>query len=288
MLSKKPRKTILLKIEYLCLKQFYFFSRRHRRYFFLFIGMYLTSIFRWKSSRLLRAGYCFIQLLDDILDGDRLIDDDPSAFADRILSEILAEQFGKSSEASMLIGFVLTEAQVRHDYMKIKEKFAALVIVLKDDYVRRINRRSDLACTLKQHHRLTFQLSMDITLAFLDSEVTSEDCPEIVESLVWCSVMRDLRDDLSVGIINIPKDVYTVSSKPLTSSDIDAILNERAVQKWIRAEFKLQSHNMAAIGAILPHLKDNIGKQAVKIFWKSIKSYVPKFEKQNIRVLSGS
>ncbi len=249
--------------------------------------MYLTSIFRWKSSRLLRAGYCFIQLVDDILDGDRSIDEDPGAFAGRILFEISAEQFGKSSEASILIGFVLTEAQERHDYATIKDRFAALVTVLKDDYDRRIRRRTDLASTLRQHHRLTFQLSMDITLAFLDSEVTSGDCPEIVDSLVWCSVMRDLRDDLSVGIINIPKDIYSVSSKPLSSEDIDTILNARAVQNWVRDEFALQAHNMAAIGEKLPHLKDNIGKLAVKIFWKSIKSYVPRFEKQNSRILSG-
>ena len=248
--------------------------------------MYINSLFRWQKMRLLRAGYCFIQLLDDILDGDRRIDKDPGAYADELVNEMTRESFSKSSDASMLIGFVLTEVRRRADYEGIKQKFIALVIILKDDYHRRIGRRSDESAKLAEHHWQTFQLSLDITLAFLGSKVTSTDCPEIINSLVWCSTMRDLRDDLAVGIINIPKDVHTVPSRALSQKEIEVILNEDSVQTWIREEFKVQAINMQAIGPMLPHLKDNIGRQTIKIFWKSIRSYVPKFEKQNRALLS--
>jgi len=276
----------LLKIELLCLKQFYYFSRRHRRYFLIFLGMYLSSLFCWKRTRLLRAGYCFIQLLDDILDGDRAIDVGPGVYAESILKEIVQETFSKSSDASTLIGFVFEGAKRRPDFPTIKHKFAALVSILIDDYIRRTRRRTDLAVHLAEHHRQTFKLSMDITLAFLDSRVNSADCPEIVDSLVWCSVMRDLRDDLKSGIINIPRDIYQVPSHQLSSEEIETILQEPNVQTWIRCEFASLASNMQAIEPKLHTLKDNIGKKAVKIFWKSIKSYVPKFERQNRALLS--
>ncbi len=276
----------MLKIEYLCLKQFYYFSRRHRRYFFIFLSMYIGSLFRWRKLRILRAGYCFIQLLDDILDGDRQIHLDPRVYANQIANEISHESFSKSSDASILCDFVVSAAKERLDYLSIKQKLLSLVTILANDCDRRINRRSDLASVLSQHHRQTFQLSMDITLAFLDSKVTSFDCPEIIESLAWCSVMRDLRDDLKVGIINIPMDVYEVPNTMLSDHEIEAIINNKAVQAWLRTEFDLQTAHMQAIGPKLPYMKDNIGRQIIKIFWKSIKSYVPKFEKQHRAILS--
>ncbi len=276
----------MLKIEYLCLKQFYYFSRRHRRYFIIFLSMYISSLFRWRKLRLLRAGYCFIQLLDDILDGDRHIHLDPRVFANEIADEIRHESFSKSTDASILCDFVISTAKARSDYLSIKQWLLSLVNVLVNDYDRRINRRSDLASVLSQHHKQTFQLSMDITLAFLDSKVRSFDCPEIIESLVWCSVMRDLRDDLTMGIINIPKDVFEVPNTLLSADEIGVIISSKAAQAWMRAEFDMQTANMKAIGPKLPYMKDNIGRQIIKIFWKSIKSYVPKYEKQHRAILS--
>jgi hypothetical protein len=249
--------------------------------------MYFSSLLRWRKSRLVRAGYCFIQLIDDVLDGDRSINEDPGTYADCIIGEMLEERFSKKTDASMLIGFVFNEAKQRPDFQAIKTNFIQLVSILKDDYLRRINHKTSSATELTEHHRKTFQLSMDITLAFLDSKVTSSDCPEIVDSLVWCSVMRDLKEDLAAGIINIPKEVFETPREKLTSNNIEAILKKEAVQTWIRKEFATQTTNMRAIEPKLPHLKDNIGRQAIKIFWKSIQSYVPKYEKQNKELLSG-
>jgi hypothetical protein len=248
--------------------------------------MYFSSLLRWRKSRLLRAGYCFIQLIDDILDGDRSINEDPGSYADKIVGEMMEERFSRTTDASMLIGFVFLEARQRHDFQAIKTNFIQLVSILKDDYIRRVTRKTSCATELTEHHRKTFRLSMDITLAFLDSKVTSSDCPEIVDSLVWCSVMRDLKEDLAAGIINIPREVFETPRERLTVKNIETILNEEAVQTWIRQEFTTQTTNMKAIEPRLPLLKDNIGRQAIKIFWKSIQSYVPKYEKQNKELLS--
>ena len=272
--------------EVICLKQFYFFCRRHRRYVLIFLGMYYGCLFRWKETRSIRTAYCFVQMVDDILDGDRQFDSDIGLFVDSIIEELKTEKFAHANDASTLAAHFYQAISPRADATIIKKKLVELVETLKIDYERRVNCRSLPRSTLEIQHRRTFELSLDITLALVDSKTRTENCPGIVNSLIWCSVMRDLREDLSAGIINIPQEVLSPPGRALTAADIDSILNHQAVRQWIRSEFLRGQENLETAKESIERLNEESGKRIITIFWKSIKAYVPRYERQNLNILS--
>ena len=100
--------------------------------------------------------------------------------------------------------------------------------------------------------------------------------------------MRDLREDLSAGIINIPQEVLSLPGRALTAADIDSILNHQAVRQWIRSEFLCGQENLQTAKESIERLDEKSGKRIITIFWKSIKAYVPKYERQNLKILSPS
>lgn len=271
--------------EVICLKQFCFFCRRHRRYVLIFLVMYSGCLFRWRKTRSIRTGYCFVQLVDDILDGDRHFDSDLGIFVESLIEELKTERFSHANDASTLAAFFYRAISARTDATIIKKKLIELVEILKFDYERRVNCRSLPRSTLEIQHRRTFELSLDITLALVDSKTRTEQCPGIVSSLAWCSVMRDLREDLSAGIINIPQEVLSLPGRALTAAKIDSILNHQAVRQWIRSEFLRGQENLETARESIERLNDKSGKRIMNLFWKSIKAYVPKYEKQNSKIL---
>jgi hypothetical protein len=87
--------------------------------------------------------------------------------------------------------------------------------------------------TLAEHHRKTFRLSLDLTLIAAGSNLRAEDAPELVEALSWCSPVRDLREDLAKGLINIPAEV--LAGVP-GIEETNALLASEPVRAWLRAE----------------------------------------------------
>src|SRR5262245_19264492 len=66
-----------LHVEMLCVREVTRFARRHRRYLLTGIAIWGYSLRRWRRTRLLRAGFCLTQHIDDVLDGDRRVVGDP-------------------------------------------------------------------------------------------------------------------------------------------------------------------------------------------------------------------
>src|SRR5262249_3228026 len=59
-------------IEWLCVRECLRFSRRHPRYLLIFLILYWHSLWHWRKTHAVRCGFCFLQLYDDIMDGDRV------------------------------------------------------------------------------------------------------------------------------------------------------------------------------------------------------------------------
>lgn len=228
-----------LDVELLCLREVAFFARRHPRYLVTAVAIWTYSLPRWRETRLMRAGFCLAQHLDDVLDGDRPIEGDPVRYARGLLED-------ESATLRPVAAFVSEELSRRG---RADERPRAWLEELVDLLIRD-RRRMDArqvwsANELRAHHRRTFQLSLDLTLVAAGSSLRAGDVPELVDAFAWCSPVRDLREDLDKGLINIPREILSRLPDPRTPD----LLAREPVRAWLREEHR---KGAAAIAACRP------------------------------------
>ncbi len=276
-----------LRIEKICLQEIGFFIRRHRRYFFTFLAIYFYSLFSWRRMRLLRAGHCFIQHIDDVLDGDRVVDLPALAYVDNLLLEIETGRYRPASPISTLACFIFTEADSRlRDNSNIRAELLDLIRVLRLDR-QRLDARLPLSeAALSEHHRQTFTYSINASLMMVDSSLRAADVPEMVGALAWVSPMRDLQNDLQRGLINIPLDVIEQARhEGVDGFDYNALIATHAVRAWIRREFRRGQENLHALPKRLRKLWRKRGALEIFAFFVEIQRYAMAYAHKHRAVL---
>ncbi|HKV09477.1 MAG TPA: phosphatase PAP2 family protein, partial [Thermoanaerobaculia bacterium] len=252
-----------LRIEFLCLREAAFFTRRHVRYLFTALAIYGFSLPRWRKTRTLRAAWCLAQHVDDVLDGDRKVPDDPEAYTRDIL-RVLAGGTPDDSPAQVLAAFVRDGVP--------REELAALFEELIVDRRRMAERRVMGAAELAEHHRRTFALSLDLTLILTGAELRAADAPELVDALSWCSPVRDLEEDWKKGLINVPAEVLEPARDDLGAP---------AVREWLREEHRRGAAAIKALEAKLPAIADPRGRAVLSSFHRALAAYERKYRKKN-------
>ncbi len=265
----------LQRIEKICLDEFGFFIRRHRRYLVTFLAIYFYSLFSWRRLALLRAGHCLIQHLDDVLDGDRPVDVHPLVYVDNLLRQIESGEYNLTQPISALACFVSAEADSRLKAgTDIRATLLALIKTLRFDR-ERLDAHAVLSkAELEEQHRRTFVYSINVSLMMVDSSLRADDIPEMVGAFLWCSPMRDLHDDLQRGLINVPREVAEQAQREGAQSlTYDALIATPAVHTWIQQEFQLGQQNLQAVPTRLKKYWNKRGALEILAFFLEIKRY---------------
>jgi len=185
-------------VELQCLWQCMRFSRRHIRYFVIFLAIYLPSLLQWSRYRAVRTGFCAAQWIDDLLDGDRHSEREPLEIIDELLEEMTHGTFSSGPLPQLVAAlFADLDAEGQRD-------FIALVRAMRVDRVRVLERAVWTEEQLSAHHRTTFALSVNLMLTTAGCSARAAQVPSLIDALAWCSVFRDLDDDLRKGLNNIP------------------------------------------------------------------------------------
>jgi hypothetical protein len=263
-----------LQIEMLCLRELALFARRNRRYLATGLAIWSYSVPRWRDTRLLRAGFCLAQHVDDVLDGDRRVAGDPVAYVRGLLG-------GAPGPLAPLSRFVLAELTHRNG----RDTFDALVDVLVEDRRRMDARRTMTAAALAAHHHKTFRLSLDLTLIAVGSRLRAEDVPRLVDALSWCSPIRDLGEDLAKGLINIPEEVLALVPGPVSPR---ALLTSEPIKAWLREEHRRGLESLTAIP--LPSRgngngRDDPGWAVITAFHRALTAYEKKYRRRHVDVV---
>ena len=185
-----------LHVELQCLWQCAQFSRRHIRYFVIFLAIWLPSLLHWRRYRPVRLGFCAAQWIDDLLDGDRRSDREPLEIVDAVLER----RFSNDPLSQLVSAFLahLDEAA--------QNEFLDLIRHMRVDRVRVLQHERWTQAQLDAHHHATFRHSVNLMLITTGCTARAADVPSLIEALAWCSVFRDLDDDLRKGLVNIPRD----------------------------------------------------------------------------------
>ena len=248
-----------LRIEALCLRELAYFAWRHPRY--LLIGAILM-----RETRTLRAAYCLAQHVDDVLDGDRKIHGDPEAYAQAVVRGLRGEAPFGDSVAERLAEYVSGEMRCfeterddpRGDLVKLFE-------VLLEDRRRMDARRALPAVELAELHRKTFFYSFNLTFILSGAETRAAEEPELIGALCWVSPVRDFREDLRKGLINIPAEA----------------LERGTVDDWLRAEHERGAACIAALGKRVDTARDPQSRAILAAFHKALAVFEKRYRKRN-------
>ena len=261
-----------LDVELLCLRNLALFGRRHRRYWLVALGLLRDSLPRWRATRVLRTGFCFLQLVDDLLDGDRPCARDPLAVVDDLARALQDGRFADDDAMRLARAF---SADLRAaGGARAVAMALALIEVMKRDRRRARERAIWSERELREQHRATFDLSIDLMLVARNAALRAADVPELIDALGWCSTMRDLREDLQAGLINIPGTVVDAArAEGLEAMEFEALVRTPAVRGWIRSERDRATGLLDAADRRIRALGAQPGRAALRTFARSIRSF---------------
>ncbi|MFP2910083.1 phosphatase PAP2 family protein, partial [Pyxidicoccus sp. 3LFB2] len=224
-----------LHMEALCARELFRFSRRHLRYALIALALYRYSLGRWwRAARVARVGFCFLQLVDDVLDGDRRIDGEPLDWVDALLVELETRR-GQDTGTAATLGRALLDSL---EDPEARGHVFQLMRTMRADRERVRERRWLGAEALLAQHRNTFRLSVDLMLHVAGAGVRASDAPALIDAFGWCSALRDLREDLAQGLYNVPAEVAEeVRAEGVDPADCDALLASAAGRAWAVAEY---------------------------------------------------
>ncbi len=260
-----------ISIEINCLKNFYIFSCRHRRYLTIATALLLISLPKWNQHRVFRTGFCFLQAVDDLLDGDRFSSTEPLEVVDRLILSLKQNIFYDEPLSQLAKAF-------RQDLIAVGGSDAlsdaiSLMRLMQQDRRRILHSQLWGASQISEHLRLTFQYSVDLMLIAARSDIRSQDVPELIDAFGWCSVMRDLQEDINAGLINIPNEVIAKAFLERASISFDSLIATRSVSVWIENELQRAKELIHETNKKLEKLDSKSGITILRIFTKSIHNY---------------
>lgn len=283
--ARRPAVREAVDVELLCLREMARFARRHPRYGLIALSVLAAGLPRWRRRRVLRTGYAFLQLVDDLLDGDRPSAREPLDWVDESVAAIETGVWSGSDgdDDLMRLARAFTGDLRRAGGPAALGRALALIREMQTDRRRVLHATAEGAAAsalprseLREHHRRTFGLSVDLLLIAGGSELRAADVPELIEAFGWCSTMRDLREDLAAGLVNIPREILAAACPAAArdpTGDPEALLASPAVRRWLRDEHARACRHLDDTDRRLATLRGRRGARTLRRFARSIRDF---------------
>lgn len=270
--ARSERVLSALDVEWLCLENQWQFIRRHRRYATIVLALSAASLPHWRRNRLLRTGFCALQAIDDLLDGDRPSEREPLDVVMSLRTHIESRTFTDDPLSRLIAAFV-SDLESVGGSTAVNDAVRLIDVMIRDRQ-RQLHGELWDAATLRAHHRETFTLSLDLMLLAGRCDLRSREVPELVDALGWCSTVRDLDEDLAKGLVNIPRDVVAQAGANATTSPA-ALASDPAVLAWVTTEGERARGLLLATEERLAALSDRRGARVLLRFSRSMVKYLP-------------
>jgi phytoene/squalene synthetase len=247
--------------------------RKDRSKLKLTLGLYALTLKGREIGKLSRASYFFARHLDDVLDGELDITDDPVDYARSLQGQVKSGQFDASSRIARLVRYslpILESKAIPED--NPRAEFSGLIDALIYDHDRRITRRTLRSEELEQYYGNVINPGINVLMMGFGSKLRSQDIPGYAPSLGRLYSVRDLEKDWDLGIINIPSAELTQAG--LTShADYSLVSSSAAVRSWAinevqdaGQELREIQQGLADIVEPLPRMiLDGLAKQALAV-----------------------
>ena len=167
------------------------------------------------------VAYHFCRIMDDIADGDRELPERYGSFSD--MKDELEDAMNNGKYPDTDIGILLRGTM--HDIRKyrgvdIRKDISQFLDAMAYENERRLKKVISTRSELHQLYQASFGVPQDISFIAMGSRVRSVDIPELAEVQGRLYAVRDLSDELSKGIIFVPREVlpHNMGADELCSS----------------------------------------------------------------------
>ena len=269
--GRRPEVLAAFDVELLCLRNCGLFIARHRRYLVVTLAVLAAALPHWRRQRLVRTGFVFLQVVDDILDGDRPSEREPLEVAGELIAALESGRF--SNDDLGRLGTAFRADLLARGGAEGLAKAVALVERMRIDRERVLTARVSSETELAELHGATFRGSLDLMLIAAESPLRASDVPELVEALGWCSAVRDLEDDLGHGLINLPREVVDAARSESAGSDPSSWLATLAVREWLASERARGRALLERADARLATFNGQRGGALLRRFARSMRRY---------------
>ena len=290
------------------------FAHRHPRYALISLILYSQYPLHRQRSKLMIAGYCFLQAYDDLMDGDRVLKGSlktsatanmvtPQQHADQIIQQWqryaaagLAERTqlrqpenecsqNELSDLPQLAQLFNQQLALLPNYAEAHAEVAQLLRLMQADAIRAATRQLYPQAQLQQHMNQTFISSLNLLFCARQCATRAEHIPELVRALAWCSTTRDWDDDLAVGIINIPAEIWHAAQLAPDARDGRVMSQNPAIAAWLAQQKQHAEQDLRELFFRLPQIKrqDPAAARIIRLFARSVwrfaeGRYVRRFE----------
>lgn len=221
-------------VEAICLNEASHLVRRDPKYWKIVSHMYLAELRNPLQSRVFRAAYFFCRHIDDVLDGDRKITDNPEGY----VHSIIAGMDGKGNAPRIVDLYEFAISKLGGNGADNPQRdFRRVIDVMLFDYERARDRRVLTKRDLNNYFSNTFVPVLNISLQIGDSNLRGCDVPEIVSTMGHLYSIRDLEVDLSKGIVNIPQEELELSSLK-SSISYEGVCSDSHLLRWMDCEVR--------------------------------------------------
>lgn len=261
-------------VDWICFKNYVIFAKRHVRYVWIALGLTVASLGRWRERRVMRTGFCFLQIVDDLLDGDRACEDEPLEIVNRLIVALKTNRFHPSNGGDVNV----LARTFRTDLIQTAGPHALsltikLMRVMQADRRRVLDHQILTIQQLRKQHRLTFSLSIDLLLIASKAALRAANVPELIDAFGWCSTVRDLKEDLQAGLVNIPESVLQAAFKSGARLEYNSLMESEAIRIWMQAELEQACLLLDLTDVRLAKLKGRAGVSVLIMFTNSIRNY---------------
>jgi fatty acid desaturase len=263
--------------EWICLKEFYHYSRRHKRYFTIGLFLYLPSFLAFKKLRAFRFGFCLLQYIDDLMDGDRSFLGDPLEVSTNLKQQLHLGVFEPNRCGILAAMLFKNISGIKANSEELRREFITLIQIMESDYKRRTNKEVLNQNELNNIIHGTFRHSVNISLILWESPLRAVDVIDLIKCFAWVSTMRDLREDLKIGIINIPNTVMD-QCQIKDCTQVDLLLKEPTIQHWLTQGYKEIAIRFESSTLRMAELKSTKGFFILNIFHQSMLSFHKRFQ----------
>lgn len=248
-----------------CLYEMGRYTVRHGRYGLIAVALLLYSLVSPRRGWQATVGFCYLQRLDDIQDGHLAWEGEPEDEARRQKELWSNLQFGNSILDTLA-------ATLHRTALPEQAKLPLIIEEMRVDRQRVRHAEVWSGERLQEHLVRTFQLSLDLMLSAARAELRSEDVPTLAPLLGWCSVVRDLEEDLALGLVNIPLEV----------------VEQKSFERWVQDETKRASALYEQAKIELAAVRGRSGYRLLHLFHGSVKKYLDRIDPVTLSKLAES
>lgn len=189
-----------------------------------------------RGGGVIKDAYFFMRHIDDVLDGDLILDQNPLNYVKSIRNDVLKGNQNQEYPIEKLAFRALEKLNKIKKKDNPRSKFLDGIDGMMDDHKRMVNKLVLNSIQLRESFIKTFGPHYDIALMAIRSNlVGSLGVNNFYNCQGFAYGIRDLEIDWTRGLINIPKEVLEASNLKVSDAVVE-VLENTIVKEWISDE----------------------------------------------------